>query len=490
MPRIIVVGLGSGDYKQLTLEAFDVLKNSESLILRTEKHPCVEYLRKSGISFESCDDLYESEATFEDTYRSISDRIIERCLSSGEVVYAVPGHPLVAEKTVELLIDRSNGQYDVDIIPAVSFIDAVLTALRIDPVKGLKVVDALSLDMQKPDTKCGNIVTQVYNRYVASETKLKLMEYYNDDYELYIIRAAGVSGLERIEKIPLYDLDRIDWVDYLTSLYIPAAEESSKYRSMDDLVALMKRLRGEDGCPWDREQTRVSLKPYLLEETYEVLDAIEKDDIDLLIEELGDLLLQVVFHAQIAAEDGEFDINDIITGIVNKLILRHPHVFGDVKATSESGALKSWEASKRKQKGIVSFTQTLTDIPEALPSLIRSYKIQQKAALAGFDWTNIEDVMDKVAEELDELKEVYKGEDKHIIEEELGDLLFSVVNLARFLKIQPELALRAVNDKFISRFRYIEENATKQGKKMEKMSLEELDELWESAKMHNLSKKD
>jgi tetrapyrrole methylase family protein/MazG family protein len=251
----------------------------------------------------------------------------------------------------------------------------------------------------------------------------------------------------------------------------------------------MECLRSENGCPWDKEQTRESLRPYLLEETYEVLDAIDKDDLELIVEELGDLLLQVVFHSQIAKEDGEFDINEVITSIINKLVIRHPHVFGDVKATSESGALKSWEASKRKYKGIETYTETLVDIPEILPALMRAYKVQQKAALAGFDWDNVEDAFSKVYEEAEEVKEVYKTGEKAIIEEEIGDLLFSVVNVARFLKIQPELALRVTTEKFIKRFRYIEETALQSGKKIDKMSLQEMDKLWNEAKQQLLAKK-
>ncbi len=490
MSKIIVVGLGSGNYKQLTLEAYDIMKNAKELILRTEKHPTVEYLKKTGLSYSTCDDIYDTQETFEDTYSLICKRVIESSRNSGEIVYAVPGHPLVAEKSVELIMQSTDKNIEIEIIPAVSFIDAILTALKIDPVNGLKIIDGLSLDTQKPDNKCGNIITQVYNRFVASEVKLKLMEYYKDDYEIYVIRAAGVEDLEIIEKINLFELDRIQWVDYLTSIYIPPVSEQPKYNTMDDLTALMDRLRSDNGCPWDKEQTRVTLKPYLLEETYEVLDAIEKNDIDLLVEELGDLLLQVVFHAQIAKEDGEFDINDVITGIVQKLIIRHPHVFGDVKATSESGALKSWEASKRKQKGVESYTQMLKDVPKILPALVRSYKVQQKAALTGFDWTNIEEVFAKVEEELGEVKDVYNTGNKHIIEEEIGDLLFSVVNVARYLKIQPELALKGTIDKFINRFSFIEESAINEGKKLDEMTLPQMDKLWEMAKMHNFSKKD
>jgi tetrapyrrole methylase family protein/MazG family protein len=217
---------------------------------------------------------------------------------------------------------------------------------------------------------------------------------------------------------------------------------------------------------------------------------MEKDDLDLIVEELGDVLLQVVFHSQIAKEDGEFDVNEVISSIVNKLVVRHPHVFGDVKATSESGALKSWEASKREQKGMDTYTQALVDIPEVLPSLMRAYKVQQKAALAGFDWDSVEDAFSKVYEETEEVREVYKTGEKDIIEGEIGDLLFSVVNVSRFLKIQPELALRVTTEKFIKRFRYIEETALQSGKKLDKMSLQEMDKLWNEAKLQGLAKKD
>lgn len=490
MSEIIIVGLGPGDYRQLSLEALEVLKAAKTLVMRTEKHPVIARIREMGISFTCCDDIYDSGESFDKTYERISERILALCLERGHVVYAVPGHPLVAEKSVELITAKAGKDIQVRIIPALSFIDVIISALGIDPVNGLKIIDGLSTRYQKPDKNCGNIITQVYDRLVASEVKLMLMEYYKDDFEIYVVRAAGVEGQEHIEKIPLFELDRLEWVDYLTSIYVPSAMEEARYKSFDDLVALMETLRSENGCPWDKEQTRESLKPYLLEETYEVLDAIEKDDAELIAEELGDLLLQVVFHSQIAREDGEFDINEVITNLVDKLIIRHPHVFGDVKATSESGALKSWEASKREHKGIDTYTQTLVDIPEILPSLMRAYKVQQKAALAGFDWDSVEEAFSKVYEEAEEVREVYKTGEKAIIEGEIGDLLFSVVNVSRFLKIQPELALRATTEKFIQRFRYIEETALQSGKKLDKMSLQEMDKLWNEAKSQFHAKKD
>ncbi len=249
-----------------------------------------------------------------------------------------------------------------------------------------------------------------------------------------------------------------------------------------DLVEIMKLLRSREGCPWDREQTHESLKKYLIEEVYEVLEVIDLNDKDRMCEELGDLLLQIVFHGQIAAEEGSFDIGDIITGICRKMVLRHTHVFGGDRADTSEDVLQNWEAIKKKEKGIVNHTDVLKDVPSNLPALMRSYKVQQKAAQVGFDWNRIEDAMLKLEEEIGEFKEVYKESNKGRIEDELGDVLFSIVNVSRFLKVQPELALTGTINKFIKRFEFIEEESLKEGRKLEEMSLEEMDRLWDKAK--------
>jgi len=254
--------------------------------------------------------------------------------------------------------------------------------------------------------------------------------------------------------------------------------------TFSDLVDIMKLLRSENGCPWDREQTHDSIKKYMIEETYEVLEVIDLKDNKRICEELGDLLLQIVFHAQIANEDGNFSIEDVITGICRKMILRHTHVFGEAKAETADEVLTNWEEIKKKEKGLDSQTGVLKDVPSNLPALMRSYKVQQKAAQVGFDWDNIEDVMKKVDEEIDELKDVYKSKDVERINDEVGDVLFSIVNLSRFLKVQPELALTGSINKFIKRFEYIETESKKQGKNLNDMSLQEMDELWNESKIH------
>lgn len=250
-----------------------------------------------------------------------------------------------------------------------------------------------------------------------------------------------------------------------------------------DLLEIMTRLRAENGCPWDREQTHESLRIYMIEETYEVLEALDEGNMGKFCNELGDLLLQIVFHARIAEENGVFNIDDITTEICRKLISRHPHIFGDVAADTPEQVVENWEAIKKKEKKLKSQTSVLKDIPSNLPALMRSYKVQQKAAIVGFDWDNTDDVFRKIDEEIEELRDVYKSKNVERITDELGDALFALVNLARFLKVQPELALTGTINKFIRRFEFIEQQSQKAGRKLEEMSLAEMDKLWNEAKV-------
>lgn len=250
-----------------------------------------------------------------------------------------------------------------------------------------------------------------------------------------------------------------------------------------ELTEIMARLRGENGCPWDREQTSESIKPYLVEETYEVLEAIDEQDPTKLKEELGDLMLQIVFHAQMAEEAGDFTIGDVLTAINDKLIRRHPHVFGDVKAETAQEVLFNWEqikqAERRREKGQASF---LDGVPRELPALLRAHRLQEKASRVGFDWKEAQEVFRKVEEELNELRAAMQGQAADRVEAELGDLLFALVNLSRFLAVNPEEALRKTIARFIARFRYIEEALARRGRKLGQASLEEMDALWAEAK--------
>ena len=353
MNKITIAGLGPGGKEHLTLAVYEKLKKHKNIYLRTEKHPIVPYLKSEGITFKTFDYAYEDCAhdKFEEVYNHIAERILEEA-KNGEVLYAVPGNPFVAESTVRLILERcKQEEFETEIYPAMSFIDAMFVALEIDPVEGFQLLDGLRPDKQKPNPDINNIITQVYDKFVASEVKLQLMHYYNDEQEIYVVKAAGVPGIQKIVKIPLFELDRIDWIDYLTTIFVPKVENSEKkYYNMNNLVEIMERLRSKEGCPWDVKQTHKSLKPYLTEESNEVIEAIDLEDDSALEEELGDLLLQVIFHSQIAKERGAFQLEDVIHGICHKLIFRHPHVFGDEDASTEADVAKIWAEQKLKEK--------------------------------------------------------------------------------------------------------------------------------------------
>lgn len=478
---IKIVGLGPGSKDSITLGAIENIKKSQKVYLRTEKHPTVDYLKELAIKYDTFDNEYEKGENFDEVYENIAKALIKNSKEYENIIYAVPGHPLVAEKSVSILINLCKKEnIEFKIIPAVSFVDALMESLTIDPVEGLKIIDAFDIESKTLDKRIGTIVTQVYDKFIASEVKLKLMEYYKDDTDIYFVRGAGIEGIEEIKKIPLYDLDRQDNIDHLTSIYVPK-DLKNNYDFMD-LLDIIEKLRGEDGCPWDREQDHSSIKKCLIEECYEVLEAIDENDIDMLIEELGDVLLQIVFHSQIGSEEGFFTIQDVISSICNKMINRHPHVFGEVTAENSKEVIENWDKIKKQEQEIDNYTDELKHVPKNLPSLMRAYKVQKKAAKVGFDWDNIEDAMNKIVEEYYEVKDVYKSEKEAKILEEIGDLIFSVVNVARFLDIDPENALNYTIDKFINRFEYIESTALSMGLDLNEMSLEEMDTLWEKAK--------
>ncbi len=252
-----------------------------------------------------------------------------------------------------------------------------------------------------------------------------------------------------------------------------------------ELVNIMKKLRGKDGCPWDREQTSDSIKPYLIEEAYELLEAIEEKNPDKIKEELGDLLFQIIFHAKLAEEQKEFDVFDVCLHVKEKMIRRHPHVFGNTEVSCSKEVLVRWEDIKRKEPKNADRKSTLDGIPKELPSLLRACRLQEKAARVGFDWEKIEKVFEKVEEEMAELKQTFPNNNKIEMEHELGDVLFSLVNIARFIKVNPEEAMRKAICRFIERFKYIEEETTRRGLDLKDLSLQEMDKYWNEAKKKN-----
>lgn len=481
MNRLTIVGMGPGSKEFLTLEAYQCLTKQGTVYLRTLKHPIVSFLVDEGAQFETYDAFYDLYETFDEVYEHIAKDVVEK-LKTQAVIYGVPGNPFVAERTVELLSEAAETQgFDVEYVYGASFIDAMITVLKKDPVYGLRIQDALKMNAFTPSVREDHIFIQVYDQRVASDVKIELGKYYPDDYRVTIVRGAGIPDEERIESVALYELDRIDWLDYLTSLYLPAWQDKHVY-TFSDLLNITETLRSPDGCPWDREQTHESMMACFLEETYEALDAIKRYDIDDMIEELGDVLLQIVFHAQIASEDGYFDIHDIVQGISEKMVLRHPHVFGDLVVDNSEEVLVNWHKIKQDEKRHKSQSDVMDALPELMPTLMKSEKLQKIAAKVGFDWPTVDGAVEKLKEEMDEVIVELETSDDEKLQGELGDLIFSIVNVCRMKKISPELALEMTNKKFLNRFKYIENTLKSEGKEFEEMTLEELDVIWEKAK--------
>lgn len=481
MGKIYVVGLGPGSEDALTLGAIKRINSGKKNFLRTEKHPTVSYFHDNNKPFKSFDHIYDSEADFANVYRLIVENLILEAQADEDINYYVPGNPLVAEKTVELLLKED---VDVEIVSGMSFIEPIIEIVGRDPVDGLKIVDGAVFDSLMVDINVDMIITQVYNFRILSEVKIILSEIYGDEYYLWLIHSGGIPEYERVLYIPLYELDRIDDIGSLSSIYVPKVEKNNKnVYDFNDIMGIMRLLRGVGGCPWDLEQTHESIRSAVIEEAYEVVDAIDRGNTPDIIEELGDLLLQVVFHAQIAYEEGEFNPIDITTTLANKLIYRHPHVFTEKGVENSGEVVYNWNKLKYARRKITNLTDKIKDLPK-LPALMTSYKIQEKAAEVGFDWDDIQGPIDKVTEEFNEVLEAmkeYGGGDKRV-EGELGDLLFAVVNLSRFLDVNPEVALNSTINKFIGRLEFMEKKSVELGKDIEEMTLDEMDVLWNMAK--------
>lgn len=541
MGTITIVGLGPGAAGNLSLETMGLLKSGAQVILRTAIHPTVAELEKAGVNYVSCDSFYEEGSSFEEVY----DKVVERVLAAavvGDVVYAVPGSPLVAERTVVLLREQAkNKKIKLVIKPSMSFLDLAYVELGIDPIAGLRIIDAQDFEAIGSAGQYPLMITQVYSQLVASDLKIALMDAVDDEYEIYFLRNLGLPDGE-CRPIKLYELDWQEHIDHLTSVYVPPMSQSIQtpgllefgedaenleeanedeetalkviedleeydaekvepeveiefYEDYDaekelpppldafdiqPLAEVIRTLREPGGCPWDREQNFKSIRSNFIEEVYEYIEAVNNDNHEGMCEELGDVLMQVVFHARMAEEAGYFDLQDVIDGVTDKLIRRHPHVYGDVSVDNSAQVLLNWDAIKKEEKQ--ERKHVLDGVTKDLPALLRAYKLQSKAAKVGFDWNNADEVWAKVKEELGELQEAVLNNDQEEAAKELGDVLFAVVNYARKLKIEPEVALDGTNNRFANRFAYVEKCVAASGKEWSSFSLAELDKFWNEAK--------
>ncbi|WP_405154617.1 nucleoside triphosphate pyrophosphohydrolase [Paenibacillus sp. FSL K6-0108] len=493
---LTVVGLGSGDADQLTVGIIKKMKHAATLYVRTLDHPVLNDLKQEGLEMTSFDAIYEAKDSFPEVYDEIADRLLEAARKGEpgtEIVYAVPGHPMVAEASVRLLKERCPQMgISLRVMGGESFLDEAFIRLGFDPIEGFQLLDASSLNTELVQPQLHTLIGQVYDVFTASDVKLCLMDVYPDDYPVFVGHALGVQGQEIIHKVPLHDLDRIEGYGNLSLIYVPKnTDDALRRRSFARLHEIVNILRSPGGCPWDQEQTHQSIRKNLIEETYEVIETIDEDDPDHMKEELGDLLLQILLHSQMEEEVGTFNVYDVIEGLNDKLIFRHPHVFGEQQAENADEALQNWEqmkAEEKKRKGQhLQQTSVLDGIPRDLPALMKGYKLQKKAAKVGFDWDDVEGVFAKIEEELVELKEAVQhnqsAEERKL---ELGDLLFAAANVARFIDTDPEEALAATNRKFIQRFRYIEERLREQGRTPSDSNVDEMEQYWQEAKKAGL----
>ncbi|WP_206831476.1 nucleoside triphosphate pyrophosphohydrolase [Alicyclobacillus fructus] len=487
MSILHIVGLGPGDPDSIPLGSYEIMRRGWPVVIRTREHPAVRRLDEMGVAYRACDDLYEQCDTFDAVYEAIVARLLGLAKDHPHVVYAVPGHPLVAERAVQMLLSQPRPDVEVEIGPGQSFLDLAVARLGVDPVEGMLMLDGLALRHDQLNPRLHTFVAQVYDRAVASDVKLTLMEVYPDAYEVAIVRAAGVRGEERIERLPLYEIDRLTWIDHLTTLYVPPAKDAAVlYRDLHEAPRIVEVLRGPNGCPWDRKQTHESLRKYVVEEAYEVAEAIDEGDPDHLAEELGDLLLQILLHARIAEEHGSFTLRDVFAGLAAKLVRRHPHVFGDEVAKTADDVRGIWEQVKRDERRNEEREESaLAGVKLAGPALAVAQAVQKAAAKVGFDWTDEADVWQKVKEEMNELDVERRREprDAAKLAAEAGDLLFAVVNLCRFLQLDAETVLAQATRRFVRRFRYVEDRLRSGGESWETASSEALDAYWNEAKI-------
>ncbi|MBI2767951.1 MAG: nucleoside triphosphate pyrophosphohydrolase [Chloroflexi bacterium] len=464
-----VVGLGPGSASLLTLAADELLTSGLPVLLRTRHHPTVAELDSTG-AFADCDDLYQAGGSFDAIYAEVVRRVLSMA-AKGDMIYAVPGHPLVAERTVAALVAAAEpAGVPVVIHPGLSYADVAAAALCID-FGAVQLCDALELrlDAQRPA-----LISQVHDADSASALKLQLLDIYPAGHPATILRALGTPEAGQ-RTVPLAELDHQP-AGYLDCIYLPPLPAVEDVRRFDGLDAVIRRLHAEDGCPWDREQTHESLRSHLLEESYEVLEAIDAGEPAALAEELGDVLLQVLMHAAVAERRDEFTLADVIEHIARKLIRRHPHVFGDAAAATAEDVYRSWETLKQQEKPRASI---LEGVPVTLPALAASQSIQGRARRIGFDWPDIEGPLAKLAEEVQEFSRAEGAAERA---DEFGDILFVLANIAQRLDIDAEQALRLANAKFRRRFGRVERLAAENGTDLKDLDLDGLDRLWDQAK--------
>ena len=467
---ITVVSLGPGSREYLTLGALEALKNAKRIILRTGRCDAADYLRAIGLTFETLDALHEACDDF-DELQSRAVQYLVGAAEDGEICYAV--FDAAADGTVRAL----RGQAPCRLLPGVPLSAPFLPAVNDEKIE---IQTASALDVT--GTQNPLLILECDSRMLMSECKLQLLKWYGQDQPVLFFAPSGEAARGCVS-LPLCELDRQKQYDHTCAVLLPGRQTGDKTRfDFYDLVRIMRLLRGEDGCPWDLEQTHETLKKYLIEEAYETAAAIEEEDWDHVAEELGDVLLQVVFQADIGEKSGTFELTDITTAICKKMIARHRHIFGGDTCKTAEDVTRNWEKIKKEERGYATQAEALRGVSRGLPSLMRAGKVQKKARDVGFDWDDPKDALQKVHEEADEVLEALREKDAKHLREELGDLLFACVNVARLCGEEAEWLLFQATDKFISRFAAMEQAILQDGKCLEGLTLLEMDVYWNGSK--------
>jgi tetrapyrrole methylase family protein / MazG family protein len=482
--RVVVVGLGPAGIDHLTPAARDALERHDHRFARTSRHPAVDQLTVEGIAFQSFDDRYETAGDLDEVYGEIVASLVRAADEHGEVAYAVPGNPGVAERTVELLAEAARtGRIEVALVPGLSFSDMAWTRVGVDPMgTGARVVDGRSLDTGALNEGRPLLVAQVDSALVLSDVKLALLDRLDPATTVVVLQRLGLAD-ERVLEVPLADLDHDVEPDHLTAVFVPAPPLSPS-RELARLLELAERLRRPGGCPWDAEQTHHSLSRYLLEESYEVVEAVERlpaaapdgvagDDpaYVALADELGDLLYQVIFHAVLAEEAGAFGMGEVARGIHDKLVHRHPHVFGEVEADTSDAVMANWEQIKKAEKGATSIVAGITP---GLPSLLYAHKLLRKGASVGLDPGDVDAALTRIDDASARLHDTSESDRETV----LGELLAATVALARAMGVDAESALRGWAATYREHFETMEHEATSRGLDLHTLSPAEVTSLW------------
>ena len=461
MAVLSVVSLGTGSAEYLTRGGEAALRSAKQVVLRTGRSPIAAFLTEQGLSFETLDSLYEQCEDFDAFHQAAAVTLFSR-LKEGDLCYVVGDAAF--DGTVFALQKLKPREMELRIVPGVSLADCCLSLVKRQGGH-VRILSACELEDSRllPDEPL--LLCELYSRECAGDCKLKLMELLPDELPVTLLTGREEDGSLQAKEILLMELDRQPSYDHLSAVYIPEVpmEQRSRY-DMDDLVHVMARLRSPEGCPWDREQTYESLLPYLLEESYEYIQAVREDDPDHMYDELGDVLLQVVFHAEIGRQHGDFDILDVTTAICRKMMERHSHIFGGASADTPEEVARNWEAIKRRQRGITTARQAMQEVSKGLSPTMRAGKVQQKAARAGYAFPETEDALQAVRNAAVKAEEALSK--KRDPEKALGEMLFAAVNAVRQCGKNADIALNEATDRFIEDFQ--EEKSPEKAVKMPK----------------------